>query len=136
MSSQLESHFNLCPPRLLDMDSRNARLILAARSWCMFRHARQDPLPRIRGYLMSGSVAMRFALTMDAVQQLWPEPFCVHRPCCPVASVDELLLVHSIKLATTGERPEFDELFGDMLPADARDLLYARSHAIYQDVKA
>ena len=53
-------HFPLAPPRLMDIDSRDARLILAARSWCMLHHARIDPLPRIRGYLLSGAVAMRF----------------------------------------------------------------------------
>lgn len=126
-------HFPLSPPRLLDIDSRHARLILAARSWCMLRHARADPLPRIRAYLMSGAVAMRFAVLMDAVQQVWPESFAAHRPCCGMASVDEMLLVRLVDLATGNARPQFDELLGDMLNQDARSLLFGRAQMLYQD---
>ena len=129
-------HFPLCPPRLLDIDSRDARLILAARSWWMLRHARLDPLPRIRGYLQSGSAAMRFAVMMDAVQQVWPEPFIVHRPCCGVASVDELLLARLVSLAACDARPQFDELLGDMLNQDARTLIFGRAQMLYQDEDA
>lgn len=129
-------HFPLCPPRLLDIDSRDARLILAARSWCMLRHARLDPLPRIRGYLLSGAIAMRFAVLMDAVQQVWPEPFLVHRPCCGVASVDELLLARLVSLAARDARPQFDELLSDMLDQDARSLIFGRAQMIYLDVDA
>lgn len=129
-------HFPLCPPRLLDIDSRDARVILAARSWCMLRHARIDPLPRIRSYLQSGSVAMRFAVMMDAVQQVWPEPFTVHRPCCGVASVDEMLLARLVSLAARDARPQFDELLGDMLNQDACTLIFGRAQILYQDVDA
>ena len=127
-------HFPLSPPRLLDIDSRDARLILAARSWCMLRNARIDPLPRILAYLMSGSVAMRFAVMMDTVQQVWPEPLAMHRPCCGMASVDEALLVRLVVLATSDLRPQFDELLSDMLNQDARSLLFGRAQMLYQDV--
>lgn len=125
-------HFFAETPRLLDIDARDARHILAARSWCIFRRSRQDPLPRIRGYLQSGIVAMRFALMMDVVQQIWPDPLAIHRPCCPTASVDEVLLGALIKLAIDGRRPAFDELLRDMIGAEARELLFARAQMLYQ----
>lgn len=129
-------HFPLSPPRLMDIDSRDARLILAARSWCMLRHARIDPMPRVRAYLASTAVAMRFAVLMDAVQQVWPEPFMVHRPCCGMASVDELMLARIAALASSDARLQFDELLCDMLNHDARSLIFGRAQMLYQDVDA
>lgn len=123
-------------PSLLDIEARDARYILAARSWCIFRRSRQDPLPQIRNYLQSGAVAMRFALLMNAVNQVWPDPFAAHRPCCPVASVDEMLLARIITLAATHERPAFDALLEEMLSSEARDLLYARAQTLYRDTLA
>lgn len=79
---------------------------------------------------------MRFAVMMDAVQQVWPEPFTVHRPCCGVASVDESLLVRLVALAAEGLRPQFDELLSDMLNQDARTLIFGRAQMLYQDVDA
>lgn len=132
----LSKYFPITPPLLLDIAARDARLILAARSWCIFRRAKQDALPRVRGYLLSGAVALRFALLMDVVQQIWPDPFQIHRPCCPTASVDELLLIRIINLACSDRRPEFDDLLKDMLHCEARDLFFAHANMLYQDTDA
>lgn len=118
---------------LMKMDSRTARLILAARSCLILRNAKQDPLPRMREYLRSATVAMRFALLMDVVQQIWPDPFGIHRPCCPNASLDEALLGKAIDLAVRDQRPAFDLLFHEMLGSDARDVLFARARNLYGD---
>ncbi len=126
--------FLMKSPSLMEMDSRDARLILAARSCLILRRARQDPMPRLREYLLSGAVARRFSLLMDVVQQIWPEPFGIHRPCCPNASLDEALLSNAVHLATFDQRPTFDVLLQEMLGSDARDLLYARARLLYPDV--
>jgi hypothetical protein len=119
------------PARLLDMASRDARHILSARSWCLLRKAALDPLPRLEGYLLSDIVATRFDLLMETVTQIWPEPFAIHRPCCGLASVDELLLADSIRVAAHKDRPKLDALLHEMLPCEARDILFARAQCLY-----
>jgi hypothetical protein len=116
---------------LLQIHARDARHVLAARSWCILRRAGQDPLPRLGEYLLSDGVARRFSLLMEAVTQVWPEPFGIHRPCCPTASLDEGVLIHSIQLAALDARPQFENLLREMLSEDARDLLFARAKHLY-----
>ena len=130
----IAQHFTTASLNLMEIDSRDARLILAARSCLMLRRARQDPMPRLREYLLSQVVAMRFALLMDVVQQIWPEPFGIHRPCCPNASLDEALLSRAVHLAVFDQRSAFDRLLHEMLNSEARDLLYARALMLYRDV--
>jgi hypothetical protein len=131
MLVMITQHFRTKATVLMEMDSRDARLILAARSCLILRRARQDPMPRLREYLLSQVVAMRFALLMDAVQQIWPEPFGIHRPCCPNASLDEALLSRAVHLAVFDQRPAFDTLLHEMFSSEARDLLYARARSLY-----
>lgn len=117
--------------KLLDMSQRDARHILAARSWCILRKAGYDPLPRLEKYLLSDIVATRFDLLMETVAQIWPEPLVIHRPCCGLASVDELLLTDSIRLAACDARPQFENLLREMLPDDARHIFFSRANALY-----
>ena len=130
----ITQHFLTQPVRLMEIDSRAARVILAARSCLILSGARQDPLPRLQGYLSSQVVAMRFALLMDVVQQIWPEPFAIHRPCCPTASIDEALLSNAVNFASRQDRPAFDAVLCEMIGGEARDLLYARASSLYDDV--
>jgi hypothetical protein len=119
------------PSKLLEMHVRDARHILAARSWCVLRKAALDPLPRMEGHLLSDLVAIRFSLLMEAVTQIWPEPFAIHRPCCGMASIDEALLAQAIRLAAAGQCSAFETLLKEMLPGDARALLFSRARALY-----
>jgi hypothetical protein len=123
------------PPtwKLIDMDVRDARHILAARSWCILRGADLDPMPRVQGYVLSGLVALRFGLLMETITQIWPEPFAIHRPCCSLVSIDEYVLIHAIRLAAIGHRPKFDTLLCEMLSGESRDLLFTRAGTLYGD---
>lgn len=127
----LIKQFMPAPAKLLDMPSRDARHILAARSWCILRKAAHDPLPRLEGYLLSDIVALRFGLLMETVTQIWPEPFGIHRPCCGRASIDELLLADAVRLATCNARPQFEVLLREMLSNDAREILFSRAQGLY-----
>jgi hypothetical protein len=120
------------PHSLLDMPSHHARLILAVRCWFVYRKAALDPMPRIGTYLQSEIVATRFGVLMEAVAEIWPEPFGVHRPCCAIASIDERLLADAVALAWTGNMPQFHRLMCDMIPSSARDLLFSRAHRLYE----
>ena len=128
----LIEQFAVEPIRLLEIHARDARQILAARSWCILRRAGHDPLPRLQGYLLSQFAATRFALLMETVTQIWPEPFAIHRPCCPTASIDEAMLIQAVRLANLDARPEFEALLREMIPLEARDLLFARACGLYE----
>lgn len=127
----LIEQFLPAPAKLMDMPSRDARHILAARSWCILRRAGDDPLPRLKSYLLTGIVALRFGLLMETVTQIWPEPFGIYRPCCGLASVDELLLAETVRLAARDARPQFETLLREMLPTDAREMLFSRAQGLY-----
>lgn len=118
-------------PRLLDLPSRDARHVLAARSWCLLRQASLDPGPRISAILLSESAGQRFNILMAAVVHVWPEPFAVHRMCCATPSLDEGILLRAVQLAATGARPQFDALLYEMLPDDARSVIFARASCLY-----
>lgn len=127
----LTEQFLPTPLRLPYMDSRNARHILAARSWCMLCQAGHDPLPRVKAYLQSDIVAKRFGLLMEVVTLVWPEPFAIYRPCCAAVSLDEGLFVRAVELAAANARPQFDELLCEMLAEDARNMLFIRARFLY-----
>ena len=61
---------------------------------------------------------------LEEVGAAWPEPFCVSPPCCPRLSHDEALILDMVRAAGRGDRPGFDRLLSDLLPADARDPLF------------
>lgn len=127
----LTQQFLPTPLRLSQMRSRDARHVLAARSWCVLRQAGHDPFARLKAYLQSEVVAKRFGPLMEVVTLCWPEPFAIYRPCCVGVSLDEGLLARALRLALGNARPEFDELLHEMLPDDARNILFIRARYLY-----
>lgn len=125
------NQFESQPIKLFDINARDARHILAARSWCILRSAGQDAVPRLLGYLACDEIARRFGLLMETVTFIWPEPFLIHRPCCPTVSLDEALLVRAIQLAAANARPSFDQYFREMLSEDARNMLFTHARQLY-----
>ena len=121
-------------PKLLDLPSRDARHILAARSWCLLRQAGLDPRPRLSEILLSERAGQRFNVLMIAVVHVWPEPFAVHRMCCAMPSLDEGILLRALQLAAVRARPQIDALLYEMLPDDARNVIFARASSSYSRV--
>lgn len=117
------------PPkiRLIDMPSQDARYVLAARTWCVLRKAALEPHQRLVEILIAVRAAQHFSILMDIIIQSWPEPFAVHRTCCPTPSLDERILVTALRLARPQSRAQFDAYLGEMLARDARDLLFTRA---------
>lgn len=117
------------PPmiRLIDMPSQDARYVLAARTWCVLRKAALEPHQRLFEILVSARAAQHFSILMDIIIQSWPEPFAVHRTCCPTPSLDERILITALRLAKPQSRAQFDAYLGEMLPCDARDILFTRA---------
>lgn len=121
-------------PKLLDLPSPDARHIMAARCWCLLRQAGLDPQPRLSEILLSDSAGQRFNVLMVAVVHVWPEPFAVHRICCAMPSLDEGILLRALQLAAARARPQFDALLYEMLPDDARDVIFARASSLYSGI--
>jgi hypothetical protein len=61
---------------------------------------------------------------LEEVGAAWPEPFCVNPPCCPRLSHDEALILDMVRTAGRSDRPGFDRLLSDLLPAEAREPLF------------
>ncbi len=123
----VKSVFTTAATNLMDMDANDAKFIISARSWFLLRGAQENPLPRITGILSSTTKALRFSILMEAVQQAWPQPFAIHRPCCCLASIDEILLAQITRLGATRNRVGFDILLKEIIGEDGRNLIYARS---------
>lgn len=126
----LIDQFTQRPLTLLEMPASDARYILAARSWCLFRKSAIDPHDRLLSYLHSERRALRFSLFMETMTQVWPEPFGLHRPCCATPSIDEMVMVQALRWAELRNRPQFERLLLEMLGDDARDMLFSQATAL------
>jgi len=124
-------HFLPSQPKLFDLPSRDARHILAMRCWCLLRQSGLDPTSRLSELLLADRAGQRFNVLMVAVVQVWPEPFVVHRRCCAITSLDEGILLRALQLAAVRARPQFDALLYEMIPDDARNVMFARASSLY-----
>ena len=107
------------------------RLILATRMWVVSYKLGRNPLPLIKGRLPEPGVASRFAILLEAIGSVWPEPVYVKAPCCSDLSYDELAIVQMIRLSARGDKTGFDQLLVDMVNEDARSSLYAHACNIF-----
>jgi hypothetical protein len=111
-------------PDFREMDAPDIRLTAALRLWVVLTGLGRCPLPAVTGRLASADAAVRLQILLEEIGAAWPEPFCVAPPCCPRLSYDEALTVAMVRAATAGDRPAFDRLLEEMIPADMRDRLY------------
>ena len=79
-----------------------------------------------------GSVraAAQLSLLLEEVGAAWPDPFCIAPPCCPKLSHDEALALDMVSIAARDDRPGFDRLLQEMLPADMRERLFVSAAAV------
>ncbi|HET6538412.1 MAG TPA: addiction module antidote protein [Sphingopyxis sp.] len=111
-----------------DLPILPAQSILALRHAILCRRAGRDTLPELERRLGSRIAARRFRVLMEAMGQIWPDPFAVAPPCCSRLSFDEALLAQMVMAAALQDRHHFDFLSAEMLGMDARDMLYACLH--------
>lgn len=115
----------LAPPRRIEeLSEEEARVARALRLWVAMRGMGRCPVPAVADRMGSRRAAAHFRLLLDQIAAAWPEPFAVSPPCCCRLSHDEAMLVDMIRLAGRGDRPSFDLLTREMLPADARERLF------------
>jgi hypothetical protein len=101
-----------------------ARLIVALRIAVFAHKSGTNPAPHVAARLGSVALSNQLSLVVEAIGQAWPEPFCVSRPCCGRLSPDESMFVGMVRSAMRGNRAAFDRQTREMLPEDARTLLY------------
>ena len=113
-----------------DLPPFEARLAAALRLWVMLSKSGRCPLLAIADRLGSMRAAAHLHLLLEEIGAAWPDPFCIAPPCCPRLSHDEALALDMVRAAARGDRPGFDRLLAEMLPADMRDRLYVSAGAL------
>lgn len=111
-------------PDLRTMEPDDARMAQALRLWVLTRKNGGCGLHAATNRLGSRRAAAHLHLMLEEVGAAWPEPFCVSPPCCPRLSHDEALLLEMLDRAGVEDRPGFDRLLADLIPAEARDRLF------------
>ena len=112
-------------PDLRELDAAEARVAVTLRLWVVMNKLGRCPLAAMGEKPGSRRAAAHLHLMLEEVGAAWPEPFCVNPPCCPRLSHDEALVLDMIRSASRGDRPAFDRLLNDLLPADVREPLFA-----------
>ena len=101
-----------------------ARVAHALRLWVVVGQTGRCAMEAVAGRLGSMQAAAHLHLMLEEIGTAWPEPFAVSPPCCRHLSHDEALFADMIRLGRTKDRPGFDRLLGEMLPADERERLF------------
>ena len=111
-------------PDLRAMTAAEANLAIAVRLWVVMNKLGRCPLQAMIERLGSAPAGGRLHLLLEEIGAAWPEPLCVNPPCCPRLSHDEALVLDMARIARHDDRPGFDRLLSDLLPAEARERLF------------
>lgn len=101
-----------------------ARLATSLRLWVVLSKLGRCPMSAVADRLGDARAAAHLHLLLEEIGAAWPDPFCVAPPCCPRLSHDEALVIDMIGLGGRGDRPGFDRLLAEMIPADMRERLF------------
>lgn len=111
-------------PDLRTMAVRDALLAASLRLWVVMNKLGRCPMQAVADRLGNVRAAAHLHLMLEEVGAAWPDPFCVAPPCCPRLSHDEALVLDMVRLGGRGDRPGFDRLLAEMIPADMRERLF------------
>ena len=113
--------------RIVTLDSLppdQARLLEAFRVCALMTRMRRSSDREVAETLRSRSAATQCRLLLSEVAAAWPDRLCVSPPCSKSLSHDEQTVLAMIEAAARSDRPGFDRLLADLLPADQRQHLY------------
>jgi hypothetical protein len=111
-------------PDIRDLEVADARLAAALRLWVMMSKLGRCPLRAVARRLDSARAAAHLDLLLEEIGAAWPDPFCIAPLCCARLSHDEALALAMVRTAAREDRPAFDRLLEEMIPADLRERLY------------
>jgi hypothetical protein len=101
-----------------------ALLIEAVRIWALMTRMHRSPDRQVAEKLGSRRAATQCRLLLSEVAAAWPDRLCISPPGSAPLSHDEETLLAMIDAATRADRPAFDRLLADLLPAAQRHHLY------------
>jgi hypothetical protein len=105
-----------------------------ASGWAAQRLGR-CPIAAAAARLGCPRAAAHLHLLLEEVGAAWPEPFAVSPLCCARLSHDEATFAEMIAAGARGDRPGFDRLLSDLLPADARERLFLSAEVLNRVLK-
>jgi hypothetical protein len=111
-------------PMLADFGRVDAFAVGSLRLWALTARSGCCSMRALSERLGSARAAAHFHLLMEEIGTVWPEPFCVSPPCSPRLSHDEACFAAMIGLAGLEDRPAFDRLLSDLIPAEERERLF------------
>lgn len=117
-------------PDIRALAPADADLAASLRLWVVMNKLGRCPMQALAHRLGSVRAAARLSLLLEEIGAAWPDPFCIAPPCCPKLSHDEVLALDMVRTAARGDRPGFDRLLQEMLPADMRERLFVSAAAV------
>jgi hypothetical protein len=111
-------------PDMGSLPAHEARIAASLRLWVVLNKLGRCPMAAVADRLGDTRAAPHLHLMLEEVGAAWPDPFCVAPPCCPRLSHDEALVIDMVRLGGRGDRPGFDRLLAEMIPADMRERLF------------
>ena len=114
----------VCTPDMRDLPAQEARVAASLRLWVVMHKLGRCPMQAVADRLGDARAAAHLHLLLEEIGAAWPDPFCVAPPCCPRLSHDEALVIDMVRLGGRGDRPGFDRLIAEMIPADMRERLF------------
>ncbi len=121
---------------LRDLPLLSMHVIMAMRLCVTCATADRDPGAALEQRFASALAARRFQVLVVAIDQAWPEPFMISRPCCALLTPDEAMIGEMTVTAACANRAAFDTVARDMLSSEARDQLYIRFSAFLRAMRA
>jgi hypothetical protein len=119
-----------------DLPSSEADLAASLRLWVVMCKLGRCPLQAVADRLGTMRAAAHLHLLLEEIGAAWPDPFCIAPLCCPRLSHDEALALDMVRAAARGDRPGFDRLLQEMIPADMRERLFLSAGAVGRSLAA
>lgn len=136
MNGQSLIHALARTPELRDLALAEVQLMTTARLWIVMVKLGHNPLTGLTERLGNPRTAAHLHLLMEEVGAAWPDPFCAAPPCCTRLSHDEAVLLGMVRVAGRDDRPGFDRLLQDLLPADMRERLFLSASVLSRTLVA
>lgn len=111
-------------PMLTELPSEALGATMGLRLWALMARMRSCAMAALAERFGSMRAAAHFHLLIEEVMTAWPDAFCISPPCSPRLSHDEATLADMVVLASRGDRPGFDRLLAELLPAAERERLF------------
>ena len=112
------------PPRLTQCGPAGRSVVTAIRILAAHSSRGSDALPDLLRHFGDVHAMRCFLGFADAAGEAWPERVQVLRPCCGLASPDEVTLAALVTAAARGSRAAFVQQIDGLVPAARHDALF------------